>query len=1108
VSREPGTPPRFEPADQAARRQAIETLDRPLLVEAGAGTGKTTLLVARLLHGLETGAVRMPGLVAISFTEKAAAELRLRLRQRLEARLATPLPEAVADRLRVARHELDQATLCTIHAFAAAILRRRPVEARLDPQFRTLDELESRRLLRGFWHRWLDTQLEGETAARRLRRALLAGVRLEPDLYLLSRALYEQRDAADLQQPPPLPADLEGEMRALRDAMLQCVHHAEASCNDPDDLGLVKLRQLAARLAGLDEVETSSWPGIFLQELTLAPTAGRKEAWRPGEAARSKQMRVALRDRLAVVRQHIADELLHDVLVWLQGFRVEYAAEKRRRGVLDFEDLLLCARGLVRDDLAVRRDLSRRIDMLCVDEFQDTDPLQAELVLYLAEDAAASAAATWQDVRVDRRLFLVGDPKQSIYRFRRADLEVYARCAEIVLQSGGLRLDIVQNFRSRTPILQWVNGVFASLFAGAAPGEPHHVPLVPAPEDGDRAAVWILKPDPGPAADADALRRREAEALAAWLARALHDGWPVRDDSGAWRAMRPGDAAILFGRTSGIEYHERALRDAGLPFQQEGGRLFFQRQEVRDVLHALAAIDDPHDDLSIVAALRSPLFGATDEDLVLHRTRAASFDYLSPPGASPLAEPLATLRQLHAERHARGIAGTLVALLERTRARAVQAVRPQAAQALANYDLLLRQARSFEAGRAAGLREFVRALRDLDRDPPRLAEWSPEEDREQRVRLLTVHVAKGLEFPCVLLANLNTRGSTRPEAVLVDRLASRVEVRLGGTDVPQALQTAGYEPVAEAERRRDEAEARRLLYVAVTRARDYLVVADFAGRTPSGYLKALAAAPGALGEGPCGALPRPAEPGAGAARGAAWCVVRAGQLPPAPAPAGGAAPVALEPLLAQRAAWAARHAERLRRGQGGARILRPPDERPETRRAGSEDADERRARQALQRVLQRTPAGAERPLLELAVREAAAQEGIAALEASILEWALAARDHALEHRAARARRVWRGLDVVVPIGDALLEARLDLVLEEPAGFLVARYVSRAVDADEVEAEAARCEEDVVWRAAALAAAGCSVHEAGSLFLAGGRWLVVEDLEAKMARLRARLGAEA
>jgi ATP-dependent helicase/nuclease subunit A len=341
-------------ADAAVRERVIHTLDRPLVVEAGAGTGKTTLLVSRLLYALEVEAVRMRQVVAISFTEKAAAELRLRLRQSLEERCAAvDVLEPRHAALQRALRELHEARLSTIHAFAASILRERPVEAQLDPQFRTLDELESLQLQRTFWRKWVDEELEGSEAERLLLPALQAGVRLSPDLEILGRALYENRDLQSLLHYPTIPVEIETWMRRFRDEMLSCVQHGADNCREAQDKGLQHLLDLRRRLAGLEDLQLSSWPAVFLGELKIYPTRGKREYWRGDSGDQNKAQRKKLQEALTKIQQHLANRVLQGSLQWLERWIAAYDAEKRRMGVVDFQDLLLQAQRLVHSDVAV-----------------------------------------------------------------------------------------------------------------------------------------------------------------------------------------------------------------------------------------------------------------------------------------------------------------------------------------------------------------------------------------------------------------------------------------------------------------------------------------------------------------------------------------------------------------------------------------------------------------------------------------------------------------------------------------------------------------------------------------------------------------------------------
>jgi hypothetical protein len=586
----------------------------------------------------------------------------------------------------------------------------------------------------------------------------------------------------------------------------------------------------------------------------------------------------------------------------------------------------------------------------------------------------------------------------------------------------------------------------------------------------------------------EAWRRSEARALADWVRNALAAGFPVRTAQGV-RPLQPGDIAILFARTSGIEHYEEVLREAGLPFHQEGGRLFFRRQEVRDVLHALAAIDDPHDEMAIVAVLRSPLFGATDEDLWLHRHHHESFSYLAASDTpSPLGSRLQLLAQLHAERHAVGVAGMIARLLDVTEGRATVALRPHGAQALANLEQLQRLARQFETTHAAGLREFLRVWHALGEEAPRIAEWAPQQEPLDRVRLLTVHMAKGLEFPCVLLANLSASGSTQRGAVVVERGANAVEVRVRAGDAEAPLTTPGYEAAMEREKERAAAEERRLLYVAATRARDYLVVTSYRGKRAAGLLAQLAEVPGALEGSAFGALPAAA---AGLAPGdpSPWRIVAPGELPSPVLPARVHAPRSadLRALWRWRREWPAEHAARLQRGvHGGVSPVAGLGE------AGPPEAppDWGRLRVLLAHVLCSVPPSAGVPQLAHAAAEIARLHGVPELAATLELHAARVRAWLSQISPISSRRNRFGVQITSAHGHGWIEAWLDLVLEEDWGATLVDYMP-SMAGPSAGATAGptleQCHARLRWKELALGEAGVLVRAAGCFDLESGSY---------------------
>ena len=460
-------------ADVEARRRAARELTTTFLVEAGAGTGKTTVLLTRLLSLLRSGRSRVDRLAAITFSEKSAAEIRVRLRAELELALAGPLTEEEYTNLRNARWQLDRAQITTVHAFCAALLRERPVEARVDPYFSTLSQFEANLVQTEVWREWLAQEMDRSPTV--LKQALRAGLTLT-HIETLRNFVLEHRDCLTL-LPAPVPSPL-AELHATVPQLLAQLCCRKSSCRTSADRAFAHIQRLET-LVPKDE-DLGSWEQFLLHEphdIVASANSGTKANWRPASAL--DEVRILFR-QLAELYTEARSRWFHNLSIglvqWLEGYLQTYSEKKREQSQLDFTDLLLVTRDLVKTNLDVRRYFQRRFDCLLVDEFQDTDPLQAEIVFFLAEQEPR--ASEWMDVTLrPGKLFLVGDPQQSIYRFRRADLEVYSQVRTAIARQGAV-LILENNFRTRAPVLDWMNDTFASAFAGTRSDQPTYQPLL------------------------------------------------------------------------------------------------------------------------------------------------------------------------------------------------------------------------------------------------------------------------------------------------------------------------------------------------------------------------------------------------------------------------------------------------------------------------------------------------------------------------------------------------------------------------------------------------------------------------------------------------------
>jgi ATP-dependent exoDNAse (exonuclease V) beta subunit len=822
--------------DQSARERIETELDRNLGVEAGAGTGKTTVLVGRVVNLLASGTATADQLVVITFTEKAAAELSTRVRDALERRARSTHGEE-HDRLLDAVRDLDRAHIETIHSFATALLRERPVEAKIDPLFEVLEGIAGQLDFDKAYERFQDRLLseprpELETALRRgfgLAELRQACEHVHPHRYLLP-----------LNHPAVEEDDVEGTVERLDQIAAEL--RAKLTQHQPGEDRLVPVIEgildWIDRLTALTGTERERY-------LVFRPAA--KTSRGLGSAANwggDKQLLVDVQERyaqeVAAAKERLRRNALLGLLPEIERFVSEYAAERRRAGSADFDDLLFWARDLLLESEPARRYFRERFKAVLIDEFQDTDPVQAELALLLT--SGADPREDWRTLTPEPgRLTVVGDPKQSIYRFRRADIAVYDDVNAAAL--AGRQERISTNFRSNPELLRALNHVFDQVLAPEPGVQPGNVTLEAPPDCARAKRAPIVLAEGMFAGSADDKRAEEARVLAAMIHTAHTEHWQIRDrrDHNNWRECEWGDIAILLPTRTGIEYYEQALASAGIPYRHEGSRDFFERDEVRDLIWVLSAIDDPTDRLALVGALRSSAFAISDDELVIHVASAGSLSYRSrQKGASePVDEALSELEDLHAMRRSVSLAEIARRVVERTRLVEFALTREDGEQAAANLLAIVDSARLFAAAGGGGLRPFIRYLRNSLETQADEIEATVAEETDNVVRIMTMHGAKGLEYPIVALANLGTapRASKTP-VPREDESFLHFRVGAGTTGRSGHFPTPGYEEIWKQEQAQIQAERLRLLYVAATRARDHLLIPCIVGKLQANHLLA------------------------------------------------------------------------------------------------------------------------------------------------------------------------------------------------------------------------------------------------------------------------------
>jgi ATP-dependent helicase/nuclease subunit A len=811
--------------DQDVRERVIEERGITLLVEAGAGTGKTTLLVERTLALLRSG-VPLSRIVLITFTRKAAAEMSGRIRRRLTERRDE-------EWARLALRDFPGAQVGTTDSFCRSLLSDFPLEAGVPPGFQVADGIAQEALRAQAWARHL------ERCARRsdetYRRLRAAGVKTRA-LRRLAHAVLANRDlvlapAADPELPDLL-AEVGERIREITSTSEICV--------DPQDRLLLHVRRLETEWRAAQAVAGTAAERWILDWKSggrkLAPgNLGAAAAWGGKEGKqRMLDALAALDETLARHLEGRGRRLTSQTARWIEQFRDEYQQLKRERGLLDFQDLALATRDLLKRNEGVRRRIAGRFEAILMDEVQDTDPLQMEIAFLLAARGPTAGDPLAADL-VPGKLFLVGDPKQSIYRFRRADIELYDQ-ARTRLSAKGEVLEIRANFRAAAELIEATNRIFRDWMKrdAATAYQASYIDLesTRAGEAGGAPRVSVLLTDP--VVERELLEKAQRERLVAPLraevevdavARAvrhilgLEDGgapWPVRDpQSGETRPADPGDIAVLVRRIAWGDALAEALRGARIPVSVGAGKRFYAREEIATLLAVLQAIARPESHFAAFAALRSAAFGFPDDSLVLH--------YLGercPPELPDPREALALFPTLRRRARAQSLPDFLEEAAAELSLNAVFGFRADGPGRIEALRMLLEAAGSLEEAGVEHLPGFVRWLGEQSAESRADDLGEAEPESRAGVHVLSIHKAKGLEFPIVIVADLGA-GKPPDRTLVADRRSGKVEFRLSAS---HGVETAGFAAAAQRESERERAEEVRLLYVAMTRARDHLLL--------------------------------------------------------------------------------------------------------------------------------------------------------------------------------------------------------------------------------------------------------------------------------------------
>ena len=824
----------------STQRDAVTRRAADIVVTAGAGSGKTRTLVARFLALAEEGAP-LHSLIAITFTDKAAREMRLQIRERIEEWLAhasSPVEDGEGQGWGSVFADLDTARIGTIHSLCATILRAHPAEAGVDPDFEVLDENASAE----FRAQAVDATLTW--AANDADAATLFALLKENALREILTALLGQRLAARAA------FDAAGDSRAVWHTALaravarytesSAARGALATLRDlhtrgelARDAGDRLAAQIVALLKSWEQFEKATDFDARLTELytlrrenldgKFGSAGAAKDAvkvlretydetidpWLGGKSASDAMPRWSLDERAADAQPQLRRAF--DTAVR------EYDALKAERRALDFDDLEAQTVALLEQNADVCARWQSETRAVLVDEFQDTNDDQWRIVRALTGIGKS-------------KLFIVGDGKQSIYRFRGGDVTVLRGAQTQIASNGGATFDLDLTYRAHAPLVNQLNALLEPVLGTSDdPARPYAIPFSPLRAHRSAPRVGIREPFVefclGVGENAEEGRRATAHALAARL-------WKLRDDENvAW-----GEIALLFRASTHFADYEAAFERAGIPFVTVAGKGFYERPEVRDLLNALAAIADPTDDLALAGALRSPAFGLSDGALYLLRRDGETTrpfwsalrgdrDALASGDAARAARAREILSEANRLAGRVSVAAVLKYFLDATDYRAILRRVPDAERPRRNADKLLADAHASGLVSVSEFLEYVRTLRDVE-----AREGEAPVEAGAAVQLMTAHKAKGLEFPVVVIADAaHTPRRTR---------AFYLDPQLGPLfSVTNANERSVMDRLA-AQRDKDQADAeeRRLLYVAATRAKEKLFICGRVERKKDGAL--------------------------------------------------------------------------------------------------------------------------------------------------------------------------------------------------------------------------------------------------------------------------------
>lgn len=814
--------------DRKAREKIIKEIDRNILVEASAGSGKTSSLIHRMAALIKSGKFRVNEIAAITFTRKAAIELKERFQQKIEDSFRETEDEKERGYLREALSNLEQCYLGTIHSFCAHLLRERPIEAGLDPEFTELDDLDDTLLKEEAWERYM----------------LNLKIEESPSLIHLEELGIRPSELADCYKtictyPEVKPAFQASPKPNLKEAIKEIISFSdEASQYIPDEepkMGYDKLQEAVLsvkRMKGFYDYIKEDYNKIKLLENFSKAEKVTLNRWTSKEKAKEYRDALVLELQEKVIdptlqqwREYCYTDTIKFVLP-----AVEYYHELRRRvSMLNFQDLLLKTSCLLRDYPEVRQYFQQKYKCLLVDEFQDTDPIQAEIIFYLTGQDVYEK--NWQKL-IPRpgSLFVVGDPQQSIYRFRRADIAIYNLVKKLIEKSGGEVLKLQTNFRSLHSIGSYLNPIFEELFSsGQGKFQAVYSPMQTVWEDNPQCLSGVKQLIVSKERNKNDTVRQDAQSIA----RVIHDMVGSPSPSATYK-----DFMILLRYRSRMDIYARTLAEYGIPFTVSGYTSLNESQQIKELLKLFRLMRDTENQVLIVAVLRGMFFGFSDDDLYQFKGAGGEFDFyekipekLNPKLQENFGRAFCRLKEFHLWTQKLPPVTAMEKIIIDSGLLSHSSLEGYNLNKCGELYFILEKLRKAEAGEVIGFASMVDQLE-------KILEAGVEEEldiltEENTVRIMNLHKAKGLESPVVFLA-IPYNPTTHEPTYYIERtgqephghfLVYRSNAYNKGKG-KRLAQPKNWEDYCRLEASYNDAEDIRLLYVAATRAKNLLVISN------------------------------------------------------------------------------------------------------------------------------------------------------------------------------------------------------------------------------------------------------------------------------------------